>query len=101
MNDLARARRSKGYTQQQVADKLGVTGNHYSKIERGVTSLISENAYRLAKILEAPLAVVLGIKPALSSDEEELLDIFRDCDEKQKAMQVIKIICEEHKAKSV
>ena len=35
-NNLRAARKAKGLTQQQIADELGLTLNHYQKIEYGI-----------------------------------------------------------------
>lgn len=35
MNKIKQARKSKGYTQQFVADKVGISKRHYQYIEKG------------------------------------------------------------------
>lgn len=55
-NKIAEVRKSKGVTQQQLADKLGVHWVTISKLERGVMQLTFEWAEKLAQALGASFA---------------------------------------------
>lgn len=46
--DLRRRRRTLGYSQQQLADRLGVTKNTVARWERGELMIGSPNMLRLA-----------------------------------------------------
>jgi len=46
---------SKGYTQQFVADKLGISQNAYSKIELGLSKVTIPTLCTLAEIFETEL----------------------------------------------
>lgn len=45
------ARKKRGLTQKQVADKAGIDSNTYSRIERGVQKPELDNALSIAKVL--------------------------------------------------
>lgn len=55
MNTLKSARLEKGWTQQQVADKLGITKGTYSNIERKQRNPSLKTALKIQKILHVPL----------------------------------------------
>lgn len=52
LTKLRLLRESKNWTQEQVADKLAITQNAYSKIESGQTRLTIERMNELAAIFE-------------------------------------------------
>lgn len=52
---LQELRRAAGITQEQLADKMGVTVESVSNIERGVFGPKFENLEKIATILEAPV----------------------------------------------
>ena len=54
INILKDARRRKGYTQEFVAYKLGISSKAYSKIETGINRLNSDYLIPLCKILNLP-----------------------------------------------
>ncbi len=49
------ARKKRGLTQKQVADKAGIDSNTYSRIERGVQKPELDNALNIAKVLGVDL----------------------------------------------
>jgi len=52
LSQIQAARLEKGYTQQYLGDKLGITQNCYSKLESGVSQLTIDNFFAIAAVLE-------------------------------------------------
>ncbi|WP_299430544.1 helix-turn-helix transcriptional regulator [uncultured Maribacter sp.] len=55
-NNLRRLRKSKGFTQEELANELNIEISQISRIERGIINTSISNAYSIAK--------TLGIKPS-------------------------------------
>lgn len=53
-------RELRNYTQDYVADKLGITQAGYSKIEKGTTSMNFEKLEKLAIILEVDIEYIIN-----------------------------------------
>lgn len=63
-NALRIQRVIKGYTQEYMAERLKLSQNSYSKLERGLTSLTVSRLYQIAEILEISVQDILpGAKP--------------------------------------
>ena len=58
------AREALGLTQDQVAERLDVSVEFYSRIERGVTLPSLQTFVRLVEVLQADSNTLLGIEPA-------------------------------------
>ncbi|MFH6951048.1 helix-turn-helix domain-containing protein [Flavobacterium sp. FlaQc-51] len=87
-------RELKNYTQEYIADQLGITQAGYSKIEKGKTSLSLEKLQQLALILELPLENIIHFEsqryfnqdssiakgPAVNSDKnfELVIRLYED-----------------------
>ncbi|WP_316747737.1 helix-turn-helix transcriptional regulator [Pedobacter gandavensis] len=54
----------KGYTQEYMAEKLHISQNSYSKLERGYTSLTVVRLYQIAEILGISIQEILPQTPA-------------------------------------
>lgn len=52
--NAVKLRRERKLTQQEVADRLGISRIAYSKLERGETRLVNESAEKLARLYEIP-----------------------------------------------
>ncbi len=68
-------RKAKGYTQEQMAKKIGMSETHYRNIENGGTVLISPVVGKIAEALElSEEALILGpmsdIQDVLEDEEE-------------------------------
>lgn len=74
------ARVKAGLTQQDVAERLGVTGANYSMIESGKVKLSLDYLVQLARLYEQPITWFLGIPDELTADERALLDLYRDAE---------------------
>ncbi len=72
------ARTEAKYTQEDLGELLGIRQAAIAKIERGDSSLTSDNLVRLSEILGKSVLYLLGIGTVgLSADEVELLDAYR------------------------
>ncbi|WP_316842064.1 helix-turn-helix transcriptional regulator [Pedobacter gandavensis] len=58
----------KGYSQEFMAEKLNISQNSYSKLERGQTSLTVNRLFQIAKILDISVQEML---PAVNSEPSE------------------------------
>jgi transcriptional regulator with XRE-family HTH domain len=56
---LKQLREKKNWTQQDVADKLGITRQQYDKYEKQVHKPTAKNMQRLAEIFEEQLASIV------------------------------------------
>ena len=54
-------RSSKGWTQEDVAEKLDISTHAYSKIERGETDVNFSRLQQIAKVMEIELTHLLGL----------------------------------------
>lgn len=57
---LKELRKEKGYTQQQIADEIGVNRGSYSNWEKGKREPSFENLIKLADLLEVSLDWLFG-----------------------------------------
>ena len=58
-------RELRGYSQEYMADQLGIAQNTYSKIETGQTKLSAEKLKQVTEILGVSSADILSNQPAL------------------------------------
>lgn len=76
MRDLAlkirRLRELQNYSQQYLADQIGISQRAYSKIEAGQTKLSVERLDRIAKILNCPMENIIS----LSAEEAYFRHIY-------------------------
>lgn len=73
---------SRGLTQADMAQKLGVTPSAYAMYERGEREPSMETIISISNILQVDINVLLGIKnppptEIISDGERTLLDLFR------------------------
>ena len=57
--NIRRIRESKGYTQEYLAMKLGISQNAYSKIELGYTKITLERLFHIAKLIETDIVSLI------------------------------------------
>lgn len=68
-------RLSKGLSQQNIADDLGITVAAYSNIERGVTDISVSRVYQIAAILGVnPFSLLVELKDDVMNDSMNPLD---------------------------
>ncbi len=60
---------SKGLSQQNIADELGITVAAYSNIERGITDVSVSRVFQIAEIFDVPAAQLI---------EEQVKDIVNE-----------------------
>jgi transcriptional regulator with XRE-family HTH domain len=65
---LALQRRSRGLSQQQVGEAIGVEPETISRMETGVISPSLKRLYQLAVVLDCPLDALLGRASVLPHD---------------------------------
>ena len=61
-NKIKSIRELKNYTQEYMADQLGITQAGYSKIEKGKTSVSFEKLQKLSLILDLPLENIINFE---------------------------------------
>ena len=57
---LKQLRREKGYTQEQVAELLGIDRRSYCSYETGINSINAQTLIKLSKIYGASIDYMLG-----------------------------------------
>lgn len=72
-NNICKSRKEKKITQQQMAERLGISRNSYRKIESGNTVLVNDHVMHIARLLDkSPDEIVLGY--SASEDSGKLLE---------------------------
>ena len=59
---LAALRKTKGYTQQEIADYLGTSQTMYARYERGANELPIRHLLKLCKYYQVSADYILGLK---------------------------------------
>lgn len=73
--NIQKVRKGLGYTQQEMAEKLGISRTAYRNLEKGETKVYSDHISKMAEISgKAEEEVVLGYDPAREG-ELKLLEI--------------------------
>ncbi|MCJ8210538.1 helix-turn-helix domain-containing protein [Mucilaginibacter sp. RS28] len=68
-SNIRRVREGKGYTQEYLAMKLGISQNAYSKIELGYTKITLERLFQVAQLLETNVLTLMD-EPVLDGHNE-------------------------------
>ncbi|MCZ0717840.1 helix-turn-helix domain-containing protein [Aerococcus kribbianus] len=82
INDQIKALRlEKGLTQAKISEKVGISVNQYSRIERGLTSPTLDNLQSIAKVLNVPYIYLLNnrveaMESRVEKEEQRLGDLF-------------------------
>lgn len=58
-NKIRKIRREKDFSQEYVAEQLGITQSHYSKVERGEVEITMSKLLQLAKLFEVEVKDLL------------------------------------------
>jgi transcriptional regulator with XRE-family HTH domain len=74
---VARLRKERGITQEEMASRLGVTQPIVSDYERGALRLHGELIIQFAKILDVTADELLGLQPAKSNGSAKNRRILR------------------------
>lgn len=85
-NLLYRMRIDRGFkTQQALANRIGVSQVHISRLENDKETLTKDMAIRLANVLECHWAELLGDDtPRLTPQETAVVDLFRGLEERDR-----------------
>ena len=76
-------REERHYTQEELSEKLGVTPNHLSAIERGVSGISLELLEKLCQVLNVTADHILFGRKAAEANGEELLRLLQSIDQGQ------------------
>lgn len=82
--NIQRLREEHHYTQEELSEKIGVTPNHLSAIERGVSGISLELMEKLCQALSVTADHILFGRKAAETNGEELLGLLRSVDQGQK-----------------
>ncbi len=82
-------REERHYTQEGLSEKIGVTPNHLSAIERGVSGVSLELLEKLCGVLMVTSDRILFGPAADGTNEKEFLDLLKTIsDEQEKILQL-------------
>lgn len=78
---IRKARESKGWTQEVLAESMDVSNAYISKIERGRTSVNLDTLSRICEILEQSSEYILTGANSASTDylRNEIIDMLQGC----------------------
>ena len=95
---IKRARKSKGITQENMAERLNVSIGYVSQVERGVTKISLDLLGAISTILECDVAVLISESAINSTEylESEIVSAVCKLDQKKKKfiLNLIKLINE-------
>ena len=74
---VSRIRREKGYTQTELADKIGINQTHISDYERGKVRLHAEIIIRFAQALNISIDELLGMDKTKGKSHRPNLNLHR------------------------
>lgn len=81
-NRIREARKDAGMTQAELGSHLELTQGMINKIETGQSAITLANLFKLAEVLNRPLAYFLGINVGeLTAEEGEIVEIYRSLPE--------------------
>lgn len=87
--NIQQLREERHYTQEGLSEKIGVTPNHLSAIERGVSGISLELMEKLCQVLAVTADHILFGRAAAQVNGEELMNLLRTINEGQK--EIIKL----------
>ena len=74
---VIRAREEAGLQKNELAERLGLSKSGYTSYEKFEVPFTVEQLFRLQRILERPVAYLLGLSSDMNLDEEQLLTAYR------------------------
>ena len=64
-DNIRKIRKTRRMTQEEMALRLGISITAYRDLEKGNTSILNSNVYRIADLLDTPAEeIVLGYRPS-------------------------------------
>lgn len=76
---IKKLRKEKGFTQEQFAEKINLSTNYLSKVERGMNTPNVETFFKMAEILDFTLedfGIKQKSKESINTEKEELLKLI-------------------------
>ena len=100
-NRIKSARKTRGYTQEQLAERLDVTVGYVSQVERGITKISLDLLAKISTILECDISILVS-GTAVESDNymnNELFTYYSALDNHNKKllMEFIKLLSDNNK----
>lgn len=87
-------RKKAGMTQQELADKVGVSVNQISQVERGVRGLTVDSILLISKLLNSSVEYIATGELNIPTRELKIGDINIPCDKIDMVMRVIRAVIE-------
>lgn len=78
--NIQQLREEHHYTQEELSEKIGVTPNHLSAIERGVSGISLELLEKLCQVLSVTADYILFGRKVAESNGENLLKLLQSID---------------------
>lgn len=95
--NVARLRKERGYSQEQLATKIGLNKQTISNIERGVRYPTFESLEKIATVLKANATQLFGTTQEVAiSDTESVMDRIDDYDDRVQTMMRFAKVFDEH-----
>lgn len=65
MRNLKKIRSMLGWSQQNVADELGITQRHYGRIENGEVDISLSMLYNICDVYKIDISVLMNLQPSV------------------------------------
>jgi transcriptional regulator with XRE-family HTH domain len=89
-DNLYRLRKRLDMTQQQMADKIGISRNAYADLESGVTRILNEKIESVARLADVSVEeLCLGYKPRTAAQDVSALSALKDKDDEIASLQAL------------
>jgi len=83
--NLRRARKAKGFSQEMLCEIAGIDLSHYGAVERGESAITIQKLFQITRALDIPMRHLFSGEPGRPSDEkgdklERLIELLRGLD---------------------
>ena len=83
--NLKRARKAKGYSQEMLCEIAGIDLSHYGAVERGERTITIQKLFQITRALDIPMRQLFSGEPGRPADEKEdrlerLIELLRGLD---------------------
>jgi len=83
--NLKRARKAKGYSQEMLCEVAGIDLSHYGAVERGERTITVQKLFQITRALDIPMRHLFSGEPGRPSAEKEdklesLIELLRSSD---------------------
>jgi len=83
--NLKRARKAKGYSQEMLCEIAGIDLSHYGAVERGERTITVQKLFQITRALDIPMRHLFSGEPGRPSNEkgdklERLIELLRGLD---------------------